>query len=165
MLHPAMVFCFNKRSNNTFNRGSIIDRLEGNVTVDVFRDALIRNIEARDRLDNDKSLRESNVDLIQKQKEEMEHLERLENARKAKEREDQLRAEREKEEKKKKEEELQNLMKQKQKSLPPEPSADDPNSSYIIFRYPDGSRRAERRFLKTHTVKVTFKYSSIKYKY
>jgi hypothetical protein len=46
------------------------------------------------------------------------------------------------------------LVKQKVKSLPQEPAENDPNSTLIIFRYPDGDRRAERRFLKTEKIQV-----------
>lgn len=101
------------------------------------------------------SQRNSNVSLIKQQNEEMEHLERLENERKNKEKEDKLRIEREKEEKIKKEREIERLKKEKLNALPVEPSANDPNSTHIIFRYPDGNRRQERRFLKSDSVKVS----------
>ena len=80
MMYPAILFALNKRENTTFNRSSIMDRLEGPVELDQFRDALIRNVEVKEKIDNIKEV--TNVSLIQQQKEEMEDLERMENLRK-----------------------------------------------------------------------------------
>ncbi len=84
----------------------------------------------------------------------MEQLEKMENDKKRLEREQREREIREKEEKKKREEELEKLKSQKIKSLPNEPEQGNLNATHIILRYPDGNRRAERRFLKTDTIQV-----------
>ncbi len=166
MLYPALIFAFNKRGNNLFNRGSVIDRLEGPIDINQFRDSIFKNIETKERIENSATTNmgntpgnntkevSSNVSLIQQQKEEMEELERMDNEAKMKEKEEKLRIEREIKEKKEKEEMLEKIKQEKMKSLPPEPSADDVNSTHIIFRYPDGSRRQERRFMKTEKLRV-----------
>lgn len=156
ILYPAIIFCFNKKDNSTFNRGSIIDRLEGNVSVDIFRDSLIRNIELKDNMI--KTNTNSTVSIMNEQKEEMEYLERLEEDKKRQLREDKLKIEKEIAEKKKKELEIIKLKEEKQKSLPAEPEATNTESTLIIFRYPDGDRRKERRFLKSHTIKNLYDF-------
>jgi hypothetical protein len=151
MLYPVIIFSFNKRENNVFNRGSIIDRLEGHITLDNFRDALIRNIELKDNMKKGVS---TTASLIEQQKQEIEYLERLENEKKQREIEERIKAEKELEEQKRKELERESLKMQKLNSLPPEPETENPDSTFIIFRYPDGYRRAERRFLKSDPIKV-----------
>ena len=44
------------------------------------------------------------------------------------------------------------------RTLPEEPSKDDPNSTSIVFRYPDGEKRIERRFLKTNKVQILYDF-------
>jgi len=53
---------------------------------------------------------------------------------------------------------LKKIKVEKQKALADEPASDNPDSAFIIFRYPDGDRRAERRFLKSHTVQNLYDY-------
>lgn len=74
--------------------------------------------------------------------------------RKVKEAEDKER--REKEEAEQKEKEMQKEQKQIRKqslkdSVKPEPETDNPDSSLIVFRLPNGSRM-QRRFMKQDTV-------------
>lgn len=153
MLYPAMVFAFNRQSNvSSFNRSMILDRLEGHVILETFRDSLIRNLELKENIQR-KNVTPS-TSLIQQQKEEMEYLERLEEERKAKELEEKLKKQKELEDKKRKELEIEMLKLEKQKILPPEPEEGNIEAAFIIFRYPDGDRRAQRRFLKTDKIKV-----------
>ncbi len=158
VIFPAMIFAYNRRDNNNFNRGSVIDRLEGNIIVDVFRDALIRNLEVKERMGQGRTPVSDTVSLIQQQKEEIEHLEKMENDKKRMEVERIKREEKEKEEKLRKEQEIINKKIEKQKQLPEEPTGDNKNSTHIIFRYPDGTRRKERRFLKSDKVQVLYDF-------
>lgn len=48
-------------------------------------------------------------------------------------------------------------MKNKKETLPPEPSATDPNAYEIAFRLPSG-KRLVRRFLKTDTIRALYSY-------
>jgi hypothetical protein len=156
MLYPCFIFAHNRRDNNTFNRGSVIYRLDGEINLETLRNALIRTIEMKESLRSSRGSSSTNADLISQQKEEIAQLEKLEEERKKKEREDKIRLEREIEEKKKKAEEMEQLKLKKIKSLPPEPESENPESSLIIFRYPDGNRRIERRFLKSEKVNVNY---------
>jgi len=96
----------------------------------------------------------SNEEMIRKQKEELKALEIEEANKKKREREELERIKREEQEKIKQEKIKEELTKQKKKTLSPEPSPSDPNSTLIIFRYPDWSTRVERRFLKTEKIQV-----------
>jgi hypothetical protein len=152
-----MIFSFNRRENNNFNRSSIIDTLQGQFSLDVFRDALFRNLEVKERMGQGKPHSDT-ASLIQQQKEEIENLERMENEKKKLE-EERLRKEQlEKEEKLRREQEILNKKIEKEKQLPEEPVQGDPNSTHIIFRYPDGARRKERRFLKTDKVQILYDF-------
>ena len=113
----------------------------------MFRDSLIRTMEVNERKRSDNQY--SNEEMIRKQKEELKALEIEEANKKKREREELERIKREEQEKIKEE-----LTKQKKKTLSPEPSPSDPNSTLIIFRYPDWSTRVERRFLKTEKIQV-----------
>lgn len=55
-------------------------------------------------------------------------------------------------------EEKESLKNSKLKTLPIEPSADNPESTQIIFRYPDMSSRCERRFLKSDKVRLLYDF-------
>ena len=80
-LFPSFLFIHNKNNRNTLTRSSIIDRLEGAISVDVLRDAMIKNIEIKDRANSSGSISQT-ADLINQQKQELEHLEKLEQQRK-----------------------------------------------------------------------------------
>ena len=80
---------------------------------------------------------------------------------------EQKRLEEEKKEKEKKEEEdrknLEELMQKMQveslkKLLPKEPSDEDPNKCTILFRFPDGEKVVQRKFLKTDIVALLYLY-------
>ena len=151
-MYPAFIFAYNKSGSNSFNRGSIFDRLEGHITLDVFRDCLIKNIELKENLLKRQST--SNGSIIQQQKEEIEYLERLENEKKLLEREEIRQAQRQEEERKKKKQEIEEKKNIKQKIIPQEPASDNSESTLIIFRFPDGDGRVQRRFIKTDKVQV-----------
>lgn len=41
--------------------------------------------------------------------------------------------------------------------LPPEPKSDDPNSTLLIIRLPNGNKQ-QRRFLRSHTLQIVMDY-------
>lgn len=131
-----------------------MDRLEGHISLDVLRDGIIHNVESKENMTRGSNKLSANATLIQQQKQEIENLERMENDKKKKEIEEKLKIQREIEEKKRLEEEKEKLKLEKKKMLAEEPSESDPQSTLIIFRYPDGNRRAERRFLKSDKIEV-----------
>ena len=85
--------------------------------------------------------------------EKMEELKRLEEERKEKEKE-------EEEEKRRKEEELLEKMKMDSINniLPKEPEDDNPDKCVVLFRYPDGEKTVQRKFLKTDNVSLLYLY-------
>ena len=100
----------------------------------------------------------SDGDILKKQEEEMKSLERKE--------EEKIRQKKEEERKKKEEEEKQkneelkekNLIESLIKQLPEEPSDDDPNKCIIMFRFPDGEKTVQRKFLKTEKISMLYLY-------
>jgi hypothetical protein len=159
LLYPAFIFTHNKKNNFNLTRSSIINKLEGEVKIEDFRDALIKNIDIRESRMNESSINSSSI--IEEQKRELEQLERLEEEKKRDMKERQRRQTKEVniiltklEDKKIKLDELNRKQQEKLKQLPVEPGADNPEATKIVFRYPDGSCTAERRFLKTDKVKV-----------
>ena len=57
---------------------------------------------------------------------------------------------------KEKEEQIKIESEMKKQILPPEPDKDDPNKATILFRYPDGNKTVERRFLKNEKIKLLY---------
>ena len=107
----------------------------------------------------------SNGDVINQQKRDLEELERKEREKKEKER--QLLEEKKKEEKrleeekKRKEEELkkkEEKIKIIKKNLPPDPDDSNPDKCTILFRYPDGNRNVERKFLKNDKISLLYDF-------
>ena len=93
----------------------------------------------------------SDGDILKKQEEEMKSLERKE--------EEKVRKKKEEEERKKKEEiEEKNKIESIIKQLPDEPSDDDPNKCIIMFRFPDGEKTVQRKFLKTDKISLLYIY-------
>ena len=107
----------------------------------------------------------SNGDVIQQQKRDLEELERKEREKKEKERkllEEKKREEKRIEEEKKKKIEEEKILKEKsimlKNSLPPEPDDSNPNKCIIVFRYPDGSKNVEKKFLKNEKIQILYNY-------
>ena len=157
LLLPAFFFAYNDRNNNTFNRSSVAERLEGTISVETFKNVLLNVIDSKQK-NKKKTPAFSNAEIIEQQKRDLEKLERIEEMKKKQEREALLR---EKQAQKEEEERLKELMLKAEKAkrtLPEEPSKDDPNSTSIVFRYPDGEKRIERRFLKTNKVQILYDF-------
>lgn len=107
----------------------------------------------------------SHGSLINTQREELRRLEKEEEEKNKKIKlEQELKLQKEKEERiaqeKKLEEEkiIANMKLFKRKQLPVEPSSTDPESTYIIFRHPDGVNRSERRFFKNDSIKDLYNF-------
>lgn len=157
LLLPTFLFAYNDRNNLTFNRSSVAERLVGIISIETFKNTLLNVIDSKQK--NKKNVSAfSNAEIIEQQKRDLENLERIEEMKKNQEREAILR---EKQAQKKEEERQKELMLKAEKAkitLPEEPSQDDPNSTSIVFRYPDGEKRVERRFLKTNKVQTLYDF-------
>ena len=104
-----------------------------------------------DIIKNDTNTYMTDGDILKKQEEEMKSIERQEEEKKRKKKEEEERKKREEIEEKNK---IENLLKQ----LPEEPSDDDPNKCTIMFRFPDGEKTVERKFLKTDKISLLYLY-------
>ena len=97
-------------------------------------------------------------EILARQEREMKNLERMEEKKRL----DEERKEKEKkeEEEKKKEEELIEKIKVDSilNILPEEPSDDNPDKCVILFRFPDGEKVVQRKFLKTDNVSILYLY-------
>ena len=99
-------------------------------------------------------------EILARQEQEMKKLEKMEENKKLEEE----KKEREKKEEEEKKKEMEILEKIQAKSalekLPEEPSDDNPDKCVIVFRFPDGEKVVQRKFLKTD--KITNLYLYIK---
>lgn len=153
-------------SLNKFNKFSIIDSHKGTLNFESFQNMIISNLERKkeekndtnsfDYIDENQHL--SQAALINKQKVELERLEKDEEnkKRKAKQEEELKKKERIEEEERKKKANQQKIT--SISLLPHEPSADDGNSTLIIFRYPHSEERRQRRFLKSERIELLYIY-------
>ena len=158
---PSLIFCYNKEKENIFGKNNIIEMIkEESMSIDIFYKTLtnlIMQIDAKNNI-NKNILQESNSyniltdgEILQRQKKEMEELEK--NAQKM--------DENIKMENNKKKEILENIEKtaeELKKKFEIEPDKDNPDCCTISFRFPDGDKRQDRRFLKNNKVKDLYDY-------
>lgn len=158
---PSLIFCYNKEKENIFGKNNIIEIIkEESISIDIFYKTLtnlIMQIDEKNNI-NTNILRESNSyniltdgEILQRQKKEMEELEK--NAQKM--------DENIKMENNKKKEILENIEKtaeELKKKFEIEPDKDNPDCCTISFRFPDGDKRQDRRFLKNNKVKDLYDY-------
>lgn len=155
LLTPCILFSFNTGNNSTFNRSSVIHTLEGIITFELFNQALFTAIEKKINLVEHPPL--TNAQIIEQQKRDLKELEKQELIRKIEE-ENMLKEEKRLiEENTKKQKEKESKIDQIKKKIPSEPPKDD-NTSLIIFRYPDGNRRIERRFYKSDRIELLYDF-------
>ena len=163
LVYPAFIFCYNKnQNNNIFYSNNILNILESEtITLESFHNKLIDSLEKINKnIKNKINISDSNnlltdAEVLEKQKNEMEALERQ-----VQNKEEQLIKEKINEEKKLKEieNEIENKANEAKNKIVEEPSEDNPDCTTICFRYPDGEKRIERRFLKNNTVQNLYDY-------
>ena len=174
LIYPVFAFCYNpsksiKKQNIILERKNVINKLEGeSISLDSFHSILIDSIDSSENLNNTKlsknKLENNNInaltdaEILEQQKSDMEALEK-----EVLKKEEELKNQKLLEKQRKIEEEL--LKKQEEQKLEElkffvveEPSEDNPDVTIISFRYPDGEKRKERRFLKTHTIQHLYDY-------
>ena len=158
---PSLIFSYNKEKENIFGKNNIIEIIkEESISIDIFYKTLtnlIMQIDEKNNI-NKNILQESNSyniltdgEILQRQKKEMEELEK--NAQKM--------DENIKMENNKKKEILENIEKtaeELKKKFEIEPDKDNPDCCTISFRFPDGDKRQDRRFLKNNKVKDLYDY-------
>ena len=165
LLLPSFIFCFNKQNNKNnylnplVNKNHIIFTLEGESTdLNSFYSALKEtsnkylNKNRNDINSLDKSFGLlTDGEILNQQKYEMEELER-----KAQIKDEQLN--KEKNEQELIEKEIEKKAKEALKKIVEEPDKDNPDATTICFRYPDGERSKNRRFLKTNNIQNLYDF-------
>ena len=168
LIYPIFFFCYNYSknvSNSNFKKTNIISKLESeSITLDTFYSILIDNYEKIKNIINNKKNEDNfnsltDAEVLNLQKSEMEELEKQ-----VQKREEELKNQKLIEEKQKKLEE--ELFKQKEEKMieeakikvVDEPNEDNPDATTISFRYPDGEKRKNRRFLKIHTIQNLYDF-------
>ena len=163
LISPVFVFCYNpSRKNAILERKNVICKLEGEtITLNSFQSILLDSYEKKNKNKNNLENNINNLtdgELLEKQKHDMEALEE-----EVFKKEEELKNQKLLENQKKIEEELEKEKVEKKleelkKKVVDEPSEDNPNATTISFRYPDGEKRKDRRFLKTHTIQNLYDY-------
>jgi len=168
LLLPAFIFCFNKQNNKNpylnpiLNKNHVIYTLEGETTdINAFYSALKETSnkylnQNKNDINTSNSLDKSfglltDGEILNQQKFEMEELER-----KAQMKEEQLKQEKKEEELIEKE--IEKRKKEALEKIVEEPDIDNPDATTICFRYPDGERTMNRRFLKSHKIQNLYDY-------
>ena len=153
LMFPSFVFCFNSSFNQNiddyqnyiFDRTFVINILEGNsINLESFNNSLINCTEQLgvNYSNNDGFVPMSDGEVLQKQKNEMEELEKQTRIR----------------EEEKKLKEIEKKAKDAKRKIVDEPQEGNPDSTTICFRYPDGEKMKNRRFLKTHKIQNLYDY-------
>ena len=158
---PSLIFCYNKEKENIFGKNNIIKMIkEESMSIDIFYKTLtnlIMQIDEKNNI-NKNILQESNNyniltdgEILQRQKKEMEELEK--NAQKM---DENIKMENNK--KKEILEKIEKTAEELKKKFEIEPDKDNPDCCTISFRFPDGDKRQDRRFLKNNKVKDLYDY-------
>ena len=160
ILYPSLIFCFNKSKDNIFDKNNLIEIINGeSVNVDIFYKSLIQSISKIEQnnnlINNEQESNNYNFltdgEILQKQRNDMEELEK--NVQKI---EEEINTENIK-----KREYINKIEKEAEKykaKFVAEPDKDNPDCCTICFRYPDGDKRRDRRFLKTDKIKILYEY-------
>ena len=100
----------------------------------------------------------SDGEILKKQEEDMKSLERIEEEKIKKKKREEEEKKKAEEEKIKKEEEEKKKIESFIKQLPEEPKDDEPNKCTIMFRFPDGEKTVQRKFLKSDKISLLYIY-------
>ena len=173
---PSFIFCYNRSNNKNsylnpiLNKNHIIYKLEGeSTTVDSFYEAIketSKYIETRNKNLISNSLNSldksfgllTDGEILTHQKYEMEELERKVQLDEEKQKQEEIEQENNKKKEELIEKEIQEKAKEASKKVLEEPNSEDPDSTTICFRYPDGEKSINRRFLKSHRIKNLYDY-------
>ena len=173
---PSFIFCYNRSNNKNsylnpiLNKNHIIYKLEGeSTTVDSFYEAIketskyietwTNNLISNSLNSLDKSFGLlTDGEILTHQKYEMEELERKVQLDEEKQKQEEIEQENNKKKEELIEKEIQEKAKEASKKVLEEPNSEDPDSTTICFRYPDGEKSINRRFLKSHRIQNLYDY-------
>ena len=170
-IFPSFVFCYNssKYPSAILTRNHIINILETEtITLNSFHNMLL---ETSKKLNINKSMSNNilneidksfgpltDAEILNQQNFDMEKLEK-----EAIKKEEQLKKEKKLEEEKRKEEanklkEIEDKANEAKRKIVEEPEEGGPDTTDICFRYPDGEKFKNRRFLRSHTIQNLYDY-------
>ena len=167
VFYPSFVFVMANQRHRALSlqRTNIVQQLEGNITFESFRSAVmsVLDMQAKNSVNNqqvkfDTELKESNAQIIEEQSLELKRLEQQAEIQRMRELET-----------KKKEDEMMQREQQKQKEIihkaeiaktkiKDEPHENEEGVTLIVFRFPDGIKRIQRRFYIKDTVQDLFDF-------
>ena len=150
LINPSFIFCYNFPDNNFLNKKSVIYMLQSeNIQLDDFLNAVYKSLEKIGMKKNyDKSYDNlTDGEILERQREEIENLEN-----------DELKQKEIENKVNEIQKEIETKANEIKKEVVDEPSKDDPDSTIICFRYPDGEKRIDRRFLKSHKIQNLYDF-------
>lgn len=162
-ISPTVLFLYDGKKTWSSNPDIILAKLEGFIEEMTFVDFFLSNMDKIPKNQTEDIIEDSNqsnYQMIEKQKRELEEAEHQFELAKQKEIQKKLEKEKAIKEQNLKEtqqREKSEKKKNKKENLPLEPSSDDPSSVNIRFRLPDGNT-TERRFLNTSKVQILYDY-------
>ena len=172
-IYPALIFVYNKINLSNINKYSELTKMQGTDGIHNLPNILQYAIEEKNKRQNNNNNNSNNInsfsddiiynefssgDIIAKQKHDLAELERQVQQKEKEEREKKLKEEKEKKLQEEKKIQYQKQIEEIKKKIKPEPNKDDPNSTLIVLRYPNGEQRVERRFLKTDVVQDLYDF-------
>ena len=162
VFYPSFVFVMtnnNQRRSLSLQRTNIVQQLEGNITYESFRSTVMNIIDMQQKnIKFNTEIKESNAQIIEEQNLELKRLEQQAEIQQMKEIEN-----------KKKEDEMLQKEQQKQneiihkaeiakKKIKDEPNENENGVTLIVFRFPDGIKRIQRRFYIKDTVQDLYDF-------
>ena len=167
-IYPTLIFVSNKTNIKSLNKFSELTKMQGMDGTRNLQSILDYSIEEKNKRKNyinNNSIPEdvlfnefSNGDIIAKQKNDLAELERQVQKKEKEERERKLKEEQEKKLLEEKKNQYLKQIEEVKKKIKPEPNQNDPNSTLIVLRYPNGEQRVERRFLKTDVIEDIYNF-------
>ena len=161
VFYPSFVFVMANSHHRSLSlqRTNIVQQLEGNVSYESFRSTVMNVIDMKQKnIQFNTEIKESNAQIIEEQNLELKRLEQQAEIQRIKEIEN-----------KKKEDEMIQKEQQKQneiihkaevakKKIKDEPKEHEEGVTLIVFRFPDGVKRIQRRFYIKDTVQDLFDF-------
>ena len=139
----------NNKNENNFDYQNIINDINNYLPEDINKDI---------KTNRDSYTYMTDGEILARQEREMKKLEKMEETKRLEE-EKKEREKKEEEEKKKQEELIEKIQIDSLLNiLPGEPSDDNPDKCIILFRFPDGEKVVQRKFLKTDNVSLLYLY-------
>ena len=170
MIFPSFVFCYNSSKYHTYilTEYNVINILESEaVNLNLFYSTLLEMSKKLNPIKKNKS-QDNEIDksfgplldaeILSQQKLDMEELEKEVIKKEEEQKKEKINEEKRKKEEEIKMKEIEKKANEAKEKIVDEPERDNPDSTVICFRYPDGDKTKHRRFLKGHTIQNLYDY-------